>query len=111
MEVQILDTEVLDSIVEMNDKLREKGKPATQGIRLKLQDENDKQLFFGDIHPNIQYEYEATDAGIYKMCIQLTKQAFIQGYSQVKTKVKFSAEFHRSKSDVRSWQRMMCISA
>jgi hypothetical protein len=81
MEVQILDPLVLDNIVEINDRLREKGKPASQGVRLKLTDENEKQLFFGDIHPNIQYEYEATDAGVYKMCIQLTKQAFLEGYS------------------------------
>lgn len=59
MEVQILDKAVLDSIVKANDKLRADGKPATQGVRLKLSDENDKQLFFGDVHPNIQYEYEA----------------------------------------------------
>jgi len=42
MEVQILDGEVLDNIVEINDRLREKGKPASQGVRLKLTDENEK---------------------------------------------------------------------
>ena len=50
------------------------------------------------MHPNIQYEYEATDAGLYKMCIMLTKMAFNDKYQRIKTKVKFSAEFHRSKS-------------
>jgi hypothetical protein len=45
-------------------------------VRLKLSDENEKQLFFGDVHPNIQYEYEATDAGVYKLCVMLTKLAF-----------------------------------
>lgn len=66
---------------------------------MKLTDENDKQLFFGDVHPNIQYEYEATNAGVYKMCVMLTKMAFNEGTSKIKTKVKFSAEFHRSKSN------------
>lgn len=91
---------MLDSIVQTNDELRAMGKPATQGVRLKLLDENDKQLFFGDVHPNIQYEYEATNAGLYKMCVQLTKLAFGDETKKVKTKVKFSAEFHRSKSSV-----------
>jgi len=101
MEVQILDKDVLQKIVKVNDSLREQGKPATQGVRLKLLDENEKQLFFGDVHPNIQYEYEATNAGVYKMCVQLTKMSFNEGYaSKIKTKVKFSAEFHRSKSNV-----------
>jgi hypothetical protein len=44
---------VLDSIVKTNDDLRARGKSATQGVRLKLLDENEKQLFFGDVHPNI----------------------------------------------------------
>lgn len=65
---------------------------------MRLMDENDKQLFFGDVHPNIQYEYEATGAGIYKLCVMLTKQAFADPAIKVKTRVKFSAEFHRSKS-------------
>ena len=73
MEVQILDKNVLEHIVKINDDLRAAGKPASQGVRLKLSDEAEKQLFFGDVHPNIQYEYEATDAGVYKLCIMLTK--------------------------------------
>ena len=64
---------------------------------MKLTDEEDKQLFFGDVHPNIQYEYEATNAGVYKLCVMLTKLAFDDSTQKVKTKVKFSAEFHRSK--------------
>jgi hypothetical protein len=49
------------------------------------------------VHPNIQYEYEAVDAGLYKMCVMLTKMAFNDQFARIKTKVKFSAEFHRSK--------------
>jgi hypothetical protein len=54
-------------------------------------------LFYGDVHPNVQYEYEAEDAGEYKLCVQLTDKAFVDDKKKIKTKVKFSAEFHRSK--------------
>ena len=97
MEVQILDEEVLSNLVSVNDGRRAQGKVANQGIRLKLTDSDDRQLFFGDVHPNVQYEYEAVDPGAYTVCIMLTDAAFFGDYSQVKTKVKFSAEFHRSK--------------
>ena len=49
------------------------------------------------MHPNVQYEYDTTDAGEYKLCVMLTEMAFRSKQSKIKTKVKFSAEFHRSK--------------
>ena len=95
--MQVLDEEVLERLVIVNDDARSKGMAANQGVRLKLFDPSGKQLFFGDVHPNVQYEYEAEEAGKYMICAQLTEQAFFDDYQQVKTKVKFSAEFHRSK--------------
>jgi len=41
-----------------------------------LTDANENQLFYGDVHPNVQYEYEAEEAGEYKLCVQLTEKAF-----------------------------------
>jgi len=41
-----------------------------------LTDANDNQLFYGDVHPNVQYEYEAEDAGEYKLCVQVTEMAY-----------------------------------
>jgi len=46
----------------------------------------------------VQYEYEAEEAGEYKLCVQLTEDAFTNDNQKVRAKVKFSAEFHRSKS-------------
>jgi hypothetical protein len=60
MEVQVLDPEVLQNIVYANEKLRSQGKTPNQGVRIRLSDASDKQLFFGDVHPNVQYEYEVT---------------------------------------------------
>lgn len=97
MEVQVLDEQVLDNIVEANNNLKVQGYQANQGVRLRLTDENDKQLFFGDVHPNVQYEYEVNQGGQFTLCVQLTEMAFGQDIQFVKTKVKFSAEFHRSK--------------
>jgi len=62
-----------------------------------LTDADENQLFYGDVHPNVQYEYEAEEAGEYKLCVQLTEMAFVSDNMKIKTKVKFSAEFHRSK--------------
>lgn len=53
MEIQILDEEVLNNIVQANDKLKLAGKAPNQGVRLRLTDSSDKQLFFGDVHPNV----------------------------------------------------------
>ena len=99
MEVQILDEDVLHNIVAANDALKVDGKMPNQGVRLRLSDGNDKQLFFGDVHPNVQYEYEVKEGGVFSLCAMLTEMAFSDDYPTVKTKVKFSAEFHRSKSN------------
>ena len=93
----MLDKDVLEAIVQANDDLRDRGKTANQGVRLMLTNKDDKQLFYGDVHPNVQYEYDTTDAGEYKLCVMLTEMAFRTKQSKIKTKVKFSAEFHRSK--------------
>ena len=69
MEVVVMDKQVLDDIVDANDNLRARGKTANQGVRLMLTDKNDKQLFYGDVHPNVQYEYDTSDAGEYKLCV------------------------------------------
>ena len=66
-------------------------------MRLRLSGENDKQLFFGDVHPYVQYEYEVQQGGQFQLCVQLTEMAFNEEFQFVKSKVKFSAEFHRSK--------------
>jgi len=63
MEVQVLDEPVLDNIVEANNELVLQGFAANQGVRIRLTDETDKQLFFGDVHPNVQYEYEVQEGG------------------------------------------------
>ena len=97
MEVIVMDKEILENIVDANDNLRLKGKTANQGARLMLTDKNEKQLFYGDVHPNVQYEYDTNEPGEYKLCVQLTEMAFTNKNQKIKTKVKFSAEFHRSK--------------
>jgi hypothetical protein len=76
MEVQILDEAVLDNIVEANNKIRLQGNAPNQGVRLRLSDFNDQQLFFGDVHPNVQYEYEVSAGGQFTLCVQLTEMAF-----------------------------------
>ena len=97
MEVQILDDKILKKIADINKELEQRGKPANQGVQIRLTDPENKQLFFGEIHPNMQYEFEATDAGEYTLCVMVTEMAFETKRSKVKTSVKFSAEFHRSK--------------
>ena len=76
MEVQVMDPIVLQSLVEANDDLIRQGRSPNQGVRLMLSDSKDNQLFYGDVHPNVQYEYEAEEPGEYKLCVQLTELAF-----------------------------------
>ena len=76
MEVQVLDESVLNLLVKANDELISRGRTPNQGVRLMLTDASGKQLFYGDVHPNVQYEYEAEDAGEYKLCVQMTDKAF-----------------------------------
>lgn len=78
MEVQVMDPEVLQTLVEANDELILQGRTPNQGVRLSLTDRNGTQLFYGDVHPNVQYEYEAEEAGEYKLCVQLTEKAFVR---------------------------------
>ena len=59
MEVQVMDPEVLEILVEANDNLIAQGRTPNQGVRLSLQDKDGNSLFYGDVHPNVQYEYEA----------------------------------------------------
>ena len=54
-------------------------------------------LYDGIVWPNEQYEYDADKGGEYKICVSLTDSMFIQGFSQIKTQVKFASEFHRDK--------------
>ena len=69
MEVIIMDEPVLENIVKANDIKRAQGATVNEGARLRLLDPNDNQLFFGDVHPNVQYEYETTEAGQYTLCV------------------------------------------
>jgi hypothetical protein len=48
-----MDSEVLESIVEANDAMTLEGYLPNQGVKMRLTDENDTQLFFGDVHPNV----------------------------------------------------------
>ena len=99
MEVMVHDPDVLQTLIESNDELIARGKVANQGVRLRLNDPNDNQLFYGDVHPNVQYEYEAKDPGEYQLCVQLTEMAFTRDNTRIKTGVTFNSEFHRSKSN------------
>jgi hypothetical protein len=45
----------------------------------------------------VQYEYEASDPGDYKLCIELTEMAFQGNKRKVKTSVTFNSEFHRNR--------------
>ena len=76
MEVQVLDKAVLNTLVAANDELIAQGRTPNQGVRLQLTDKNNTQLFYGDVHPNVQYEYDAEAAGEYQLCVQLTEMAF-----------------------------------
>ena len=49
----ILDEDVLTTLVLANDERRAQGYPANQGVRIKLTGTDGKQLFFGDVHPNV----------------------------------------------------------
>lgn len=60
IEVQILDGGVLEDIDNENFELKYNGKDKNQGVRVRLSDADDKQLFFGYVRPNVQYEYEVT---------------------------------------------------
>ena len=91
-----MDKNILEAIVLNNDVRRVKFKPSW-GARLMLTNRDGKELFYGDVHPNVQYEYEAEDPGEYKLCMQLSEGVFKQKGMKVPVQVKFASEFHRSK--------------
>ena len=99
MEVSILDQEPLDAIMLHNANLKKNGKKRTEGVKLSLKGPppETKELFMGEVHPNVQYEYEGESGGVYSLCVMITQQAFSEEYPKVRTQVKFSSEFHRSK--------------
>ena len=90
MTINILDKEIVD---HYNAKLAEQN----DGINLFVLDNEDKKLYSGVVWPNEQYEYDADKGGIYKICLSLTDSMFLDGYSMIKTQVKFASEFHRDK--------------
>ena len=63
-----------------------------------LTDPDGKQLFKGSVHPNVQYEYETKTEGEFKLCVSLQDEVYENSKKKIKTDIKFSAEFHRSKS-------------
>ena len=71
-----MDADVRDLVVGANDELIKMGRTPNQGVRLQLTDKDGNQLFYGDVHPNMQYEYEASEAGVYQLCVMLTEHAF-----------------------------------
>ena len=83
MEVQVMDQEVLARLIDVNDQKILQGGTPNQGIRLSLTDKDGTSLFYGDVHPNVQYEYEADEPGEYKLCVQLTEQAFSSPHQRI----------------------------
>ena len=92
MVINILDKDITDYY----DKNLEQQK---DGINLFVLDDNDKRLYSGVVWPNEQYEYDAEKGGVYKICLSLTDSMYIQGYTMIKTQVKFASEFHRDKKE------------
>ena len=90
MTINIVDKE----ITKFYDEALTKG---TDGIQLNVYNNDGKVLYDGIVWPNEQYEYDADKGGEYKICVSLTDSMFIQGFSQIKTQVKFASEFHRDK--------------
>ena len=90
---------MLSKLVAVNGDRIAAGQTANVGVALVLTDPDGKQLFKGSVHPNVQYEYETKVEGEYKLCVKLQDEAFEDKNSKkkIKTDIKFSAEFHRSK--------------
>ena len=99
MEVDIVDKEPLVAMMERNAELKDQGKKRNEGVKLHLKGPPPelKELFMGEVHPNVQYEYESEGGGVYTLCVMLTDSAFSDEFPKVRTQVKFSSEFHRSK--------------
>ena len=90
MVINILDKEIVDHYTNNLEESKD-------GIILRVLDNNDNQLYGGTVWPNEQYEYDADKGGVYKICLSLTDSMFKEGFSMVKTQVKFASEFHRDK--------------
>ena len=88
-------------LVLLDDKVSEyynsKLQKGVDGIKMQVSDSSGNNLYKGIVWPNEQYEYDAEKGGEYKVCISMTDSMFIDGFSQIKTQVKFASEFHRDK--------------
>ena len=71
MEVSIVDKVPLDAVMAKNVELKKEGKKRTEGIRMHLKGPppENKELFLGEVHPNVQYEYESSGGGVYTLCV------------------------------------------
>jgi hypothetical protein len=74
MQVDIVDVEPLANIMAKNADFKSKGKPKSEGVKLHLKGPPPelKELFMGEVHPNVQYEYESEGGGVYTLCVMLT---------------------------------------
>jgi len=90
MRLDVLD----DKVSEYYNSKLQKG---VDGIKMQVSDSSGNNLYKGIVWPNEQYEYDAEKGGEYKVCISMTDSMFIDGFSQIKTQVKFASEFHRDK--------------
>ena len=99
MVINILDKPIVDNYKQ---NLRKQ----VDGINLAVYDSSDKQLYTGVVWPNEQYEYDADKGGEYKVCLSLTQAMFIQGYSSIKTQVKFASDFHRDKKEAKKGEEV-----
>ena len=91
---------MLSKVVSANGDRIAAGLTANLGVEMVLTSPEGKELFRGSVHPNVQYEYETKEEGEYKLCVRLTDDVWEDKNSRkkIKTDIKFSAEFHRSKS-------------
>ena len=94
-----MDKEPLVAMMERNAELKDQGKKRNEGVKLHLKGPPPelKELFMGEVHPNVQYEYESEGGGVYTLCVMLTDSAFSDEFPKVRTQVKFSSEFHRNR--------------
>ena len=96
---------MLSKLVAINDERISAGLTANVGVAMILYNPDGHELFRGSVHPNVQYEYETKTEGEYRLCVRLGDEAWEalgetgrNSYRKIKTDIKFSAEFHRSKS-------------
>ena len=92
MVINVLDKSVVDNYKQNLQK-------QVDGVTLSIFDSDQKQLYSGIVWPNDQYEYDADKSGEYTVCVSLTDSMFIEGFSQIKTQVKFASDFHRDRKE------------